>query len=121
MELTPPVSILRRTLVHILDSSVRPTCLREQDGRAQGSLSLEDRLLPGQLQQTLVYRTHFCCSGLGIRPLSPAELAHAFGLPITIRIGDLKLEDFGFFLPVHLLRLVLDSPELMTTLKPFKP
>jgi hypothetical protein len=89
-ELSPGFSLLWRTLHRIVDYSVRPQCLDIRDGRVTNALTLKDRLFPAQLNQLIVYSTQFCCKG---RLLTVAELAHAYGLPVMIRLGGLDLLD----------------------------
>jgi hypothetical protein len=74
MKIDPVVTTLQRTLQHVVDYGVRPKCIRESDSLFQISLTLKDRIHPAELDRTIVYATHFCCSGWGVRRLNPGEL-----------------------------------------------
>jgi hypothetical protein len=115
MNLDPTVSTLQRTLNHIVDFSLRPRCIRDSDDRFTSALTLQQRLYPGNLEQFIVYPTHFCCTGFGYRSLTPNELAHAFGLPMSICVGGLCIAVFMQLLPVQLLHSVLDSGSFGST------
>jgi hypothetical protein len=67
VELSPQITALRRTIHHIVDYSVRPSCIRENDSRRCSALTLQSRLHPGFLDQLVAYTTHFCGNGLGLR------------------------------------------------------
>jgi hypothetical protein len=95
-----------------MDHSIRPTCIREGGPRQISSLKPVDRLYPNNLNQSLTYHTHFCCTGLGHRVLTESELAHAFGFPVLSQAGGVLLSDFDYFLPAHLFHAVLDSSSL---------
>jgi hypothetical protein len=91
MNLDPLVSTLQQTLNHIVDFSLRQRCIRDSDDRFTSALTLQQRLYPGNLEQFIVYPTHLCCTGFGYRSLMPNELAHAFGLPMSICVGGCVL------------------------------
>jgi hypothetical protein len=69
-EMTPRITTIRRTLAHVIDYSILPTCVRASNPWIPTALTLTDRLYAGHLQQHLFYRSHFCCSGQGSRALS---------------------------------------------------
>jgi hypothetical protein len=107
--LDPVVSMLQRTLHHVLDHEIRPTCVRDTDPRRESALTLRERIHPAALDRFIVYSTQFCCTGWGIRVLTPGELAQVFGLPMFCRLGDLQPGDFTYLIPAHLLHATLDE------------
>jgi hypothetical protein len=46
MDIDPAVVTLTRTLQHVVDYSVQPVCIKAEDSRIKGSLSLMSRLSP---------------------------------------------------------------------------
>jgi hypothetical protein len=106
IEISPSVTTLRRTLNHVIDFGIRPECIQDTDCRKTRALTLKDRVYPNQLDQHVVYHTPFCCTGLGLRNLTPKELAHAYGLPLAARLGELSVDQFEHFVPAQLLHAV---------------
>jgi hypothetical protein len=77
------VSLLRRTLSHIVNFGVRPAFLADPN-QSPDSLTLLDRISPGNWKQQVRFATHFSSSGWGIRSLTPDELGSVFGLSIAL-------------------------------------
>jgi hypothetical protein len=72
VRLEPTVTILERTLQHVVDHGIRPKCIKENDPLFSTALNLKDRIHPARLDVSFVYSTRFCCTGWGI-PLLNAE------------------------------------------------
>lgn len=105
---SPITSTIRRTLKHVIQHSIRPCCISGSaacDHRTRRThLHITDRLRPGYLDQPVIYPTHFCASGWGMRPLSPGELADIYGFPVRLKIHiDQQPEVFPLLVPFGLL------------------
>jgi hypothetical protein len=105
----PVVTVLQRSLQHVVDHGIRPTCIRDTDPRFGKALTFKDRIHPSTLDKEFIYPTHFCCSGWGWRRLTTGELCQVYGLPMICRVGLLRLKDFDQLIPAHLFHAVFDE------------
>ena len=116
---TPSTTTLRRKISSVIDHSLRPTrCI--QDHHASSFLEASKSLPFCALDSSIVYRTPFCASGLGVRPLSSQELHVAFGLPSPFHNLDLPSSTFSSLVPIQILDALL-LPALRTLFTPRSP
>jgi hypothetical protein len=80
----PSRTSLRRTIRHVLDYSLKPRWAHPPGPQDQ-SLTLNERLHPGDLQRQICYHTHYSATGWGTRRLSLDEVGIAFGWPAWAR------------------------------------
>jgi hypothetical protein len=109
VKLEPEITMLQRTLKHVVDHAVRPSCIRMTDVRFTSALTLKDRIHPSNLMREFVYPTHFCCTGWGFRSLTLGELSQVYGLPMLCRTGVLSVEDFEPLLPAQIFYSLQDE------------
>jgi hypothetical protein len=105
----PTISILDRTLYHIVDHGVRPLCIRESYARYKEALTVQDRIHPSNLGSQVVYATHFCFTGWGYWCLTPGELSQVYGLPMLCRYEGLCKQDFEPLIPAHIFQGLHDQ------------
>jgi hypothetical protein len=104
--ISPRTTILRRTIRHFLDHSVRPAPFR--DG-AQSFLTGDDILNISNLGSIIKYPTSFSHNGWGMRSLTADELGSVYGLHYKLRVDGIPLSTFGNVTPVGLLDSILSS------------
>jgi hypothetical protein len=111
--LTPRLSILSRTIGHIIDHRIRPDHLPLSVISSLGSGSSDfytsDSLLdPRYLERPVAYETTYSSSRWGSWHLTPDEIGASFGLPARLSFGGLALDMFPI-VPLQVLWGCLES------------
>jgi hypothetical protein len=111
--LSPRLSILSRSIGHILDHGIRPDHLPLSVAASLGSQSLDfytsgSLLDPRYLERPVAYETTYSSSRWGSRKLTADEIGASFGLPARLSFGGLNLHMFPI-VPLQVLSGCLDS------------
>ena len=121
--ISPRSTKLRRVMRHFLDFSQRPRC--RQTLHMQGTVLDDSKRLPVHEVRCFVqHKSHFVSSGIGVRHLTPTELACIFGVSSAL-FDRVSVTSFPF-IPVQILdaaiypllttSTVAPSPSVMLTL-----
>lgn len=117
LELKLNKSSLRRSIEHHIDFGIRPKSIPHNHSTTP-SLTPSHFLNVHNIGIPVIYPTHMTSTGLGIRQLSPSELANIFGLNSALH-SFVTLDTFPFP-PVTILEFLL-HPILQPSSKSSRP